>query len=189
VDPLVNETGQPYAYTGDDPVNGVDPGGLKCVGAEGFLNSIPLGGSACNVVRGNASAIAGSLQGVSAVFSGISVSAQLVTLGGLVGLPEDAPFEVTAAEIAADTSKVAAFSELLGCAVKDTSNCSAHNVSLDVLTLLAPSILSLAPADFRRGAEVGEGLNDIINWVRSHPLFTPAGAAEPASACNLGPQP
>jgi uncharacterized protein RhaS with RHS repeats len=28
VDPLVDETGQPYAYTGDDPVNGVDPNGL-----------------------------------------------------------------------------------------------------------------------------------------------------------------
>jgi RHS repeat-associated protein len=28
VDPLVDETGQPYAYTGDDPVNEVDPGGL-----------------------------------------------------------------------------------------------------------------------------------------------------------------
>ena len=30
VDPLVDETGQPYAYTGDDPVNGVDPLGLGC---------------------------------------------------------------------------------------------------------------------------------------------------------------
>jgi RHS repeat-associated protein len=28
VDSLVNETGQPYAYTGDDPVNGIDPLGL-----------------------------------------------------------------------------------------------------------------------------------------------------------------
>jgi RHS repeat-associated protein len=28
VDPLVDATGQPYAYTGDDPVNGVDPLGL-----------------------------------------------------------------------------------------------------------------------------------------------------------------
>jgi hypothetical protein len=28
IDPLVDETGQPYAYTGDDPVNGVDPLGL-----------------------------------------------------------------------------------------------------------------------------------------------------------------
>jgi hypothetical protein len=28
VDPLVQATGQPYAYTGDDPVNGVDPTGL-----------------------------------------------------------------------------------------------------------------------------------------------------------------
>jgi hypothetical protein len=28
VDPMVNETNQPYAYAGDDPVNGVDPAGL-----------------------------------------------------------------------------------------------------------------------------------------------------------------
>jgi len=28
VDPMVGVTGQPYAYTGDDPVNGVDPLGL-----------------------------------------------------------------------------------------------------------------------------------------------------------------
>ena len=27
VDPLVEQTGQAYAYTGDDPVNGVDPNG------------------------------------------------------------------------------------------------------------------------------------------------------------------
>jgi uncharacterized protein RhaS with RHS repeats len=27
VDPMVDETGQPYAYTGDDPVNGTDPTG------------------------------------------------------------------------------------------------------------------------------------------------------------------
>jgi RHS repeat-associated protein len=30
VDPLVNKTGQPYAYTGDDPVNDTDPSGLAC---------------------------------------------------------------------------------------------------------------------------------------------------------------
>jgi uncharacterized protein RhaS with RHS repeats len=29
VDPMVQETGQPYAYTEDDPVNGVDPLGLE----------------------------------------------------------------------------------------------------------------------------------------------------------------
>jgi uncharacterized protein RhaS with RHS repeats len=28
VDPMVNETGQPYLYAGDDPVNGTDPSGL-----------------------------------------------------------------------------------------------------------------------------------------------------------------
>jgi hypothetical protein len=35
----VAQTGQPYAYTGDDPVNGVDPLGLFCV-----LGSNPGGG-------------------------------------------------------------------------------------------------------------------------------------------------
>jgi hypothetical protein len=41
VDPLVDETGQPYAYTGDDPVNGTDPLGLasKC-GCEKLAQSI-----------------------------------------------------------------------------------------------------------------------------------------------------
>ncbi|HUC03956.1 MAG TPA: RHS repeat-associated core domain-containing protein, partial [Acidimicrobiales bacterium] len=37
VDSLVDETGQPYAYTGDDPVNGVDPLGLCTVKGEGQL--------------------------------------------------------------------------------------------------------------------------------------------------------
>jgi RHS repeat-associated protein len=31
VDPLVDETGQPYAYAGDDPVNETDPTGLWCI--------------------------------------------------------------------------------------------------------------------------------------------------------------
>jgi hypothetical protein len=39
VDPLVDETGQPYAYTGDDPVNGTDPMGLFCL-----LGTNPGGG-------------------------------------------------------------------------------------------------------------------------------------------------
>ncbi len=34
VDPLVDETGQPYAYTGGDPVNGTDPSGLDDTGPE-----------------------------------------------------------------------------------------------------------------------------------------------------------
>jgi hypothetical protein len=34
---MVQETGQPYAYTGDDPVNGVDPLGLCTIPGEGQL--------------------------------------------------------------------------------------------------------------------------------------------------------
>ena len=39
MDPLVDETGQPYAYTGDDPVNGTDPLGLCSTSGGTFLVS------------------------------------------------------------------------------------------------------------------------------------------------------
>jgi len=38
VDPMVDETGQPYAYAGDDPVNASDPSGLAtCAGWLGWV--------------------------------------------------------------------------------------------------------------------------------------------------------
>jgi RHS repeat-associated protein len=47
VDPLVDETGTPYAFTNGDPVNGSDPSGLDCGGFGGFLASLsPI--SHCN---------------------------------------------------------------------------------------------------------------------------------------------
>jgi hypothetical protein len=36
VDPMVNETNQPYLYAGDDPVNAVDPDGLSPCGLNPF---------------------------------------------------------------------------------------------------------------------------------------------------------
>ena len=47
VDPMVDQTGQPYAYTGDDPVNDVDPLGLSFMGNNENCNmagSAPSGG-------------------------------------------------------------------------------------------------------------------------------------------------
>ena len=38
-DPLVDVTGQPYAYVGDDPVNNVDPSGLFCWGLCSISNA------------------------------------------------------------------------------------------------------------------------------------------------------
>ena len=40
VDPLVDVTGQPYAYTGDDPVNESDPSGLATLGVCGSINGV-----------------------------------------------------------------------------------------------------------------------------------------------------
>jgi RHS repeat-associated protein len=56
VDPDVAETGQPYAYTGDDPVNAVDPTGLD---TEGYCVDVTLGigvvnfGAAVCIVEAN----------------------------------------------------------------------------------------------------------------------------------------
>jgi hypothetical protein len=40
VDPLVDETGTPYAFTDGDPVNEADPSGLDCGGIGGFFSSL-----------------------------------------------------------------------------------------------------------------------------------------------------
>jgi hypothetical protein len=42
VDPLVDETGQPYAYAGDDPANQPDPTGL-CAGPDGICTNPATG--------------------------------------------------------------------------------------------------------------------------------------------------
>jgi len=42
VDPLVDETGEPYAYTGGDPVNATDPSGNMVVGSGASFGETPL---------------------------------------------------------------------------------------------------------------------------------------------------
>ena len=56
VDPLVDETGQPYAYAGDDPVNGSDPTGLITCGGW-----IPIG---CGVVTDAQNQVSGQVKQV-----------------------------------------------------------------------------------------------------------------------------
>jgi uncharacterized protein RhaS with RHS repeats len=68
VDPLVDETGQPYAYTGDDPVNAVDPNGLDC----GIFS----------VVCGAYDATVGGLETAGAATNNGLKTAELVTLHG-----------------------------------------------------------------------------------------------------------
>jgi hypothetical protein len=47
VDPLLDETGQPYAYTGDDPVNAVDPSGESGISAGTICGEDGLNSTAC----------------------------------------------------------------------------------------------------------------------------------------------
>jgi hypothetical protein len=53
VDPLVAETGQPYSYAGDDPVNETDPAGDLslgiCAGFETHIVFVQLGAGDCLV--------------------------------------------------------------------------------------------------------------------------------------------
>jgi RHS repeat-associated protein len=78
VDPMADETGQPYAYTGDDPVNGVDPLGL----------CIPGLGAVCDVIH----AVTGGIRDTGLVASGaiIIIGADLTASAIFVaGFPED----------------------------------------------------------------------------------------------------
>ncbi len=43
VDPLVATTGEPYAYSNDDPINGVDPSGLRSWWSHGFGSALLRG--------------------------------------------------------------------------------------------------------------------------------------------------
>ena len=80
-DPLVNITGQPYAYVGDDPVNNVDPSGLFCWGLCSISNAWnDTGGKVVHYVAKHKAAIAEIAVGT-AVAAG--VVAATVATGGL----------------------------------------------------------------------------------------------------------
>jgi RHS repeat-associated protein len=52
VDPLVAKTGQPYEYTGDNPVNNTDPGGMVCTTQECILGDAASVMSAASAITG-----------------------------------------------------------------------------------------------------------------------------------------
>jgi RHS repeat-associated protein len=86
VDPMVDETGQPYAYTGDDPVNGSDPNGL--------CNSNPFSGSfwtAGNCLSGlvgspdggGGESVGGVIKSVASLAGAAAAVTSLVATGGM----------------------------------------------------------------------------------------------------------
>jgi RHS repeat-associated protein len=74
VDPDVAETGQPYAFTGDDPVNGTDPLGLYVSGG---------GSSECNTSSDGTLACTGSLSNGQSV-AGTDNRSTGATTGGFI---------------------------------------------------------------------------------------------------------
>jgi hypothetical protein len=71
VDPLVAETGQPYAFTGDDPVNGTDPSGM--------LPSVMIqgeGGQSCSAYGCGKSANKNEQRDADAVYSAQNIATE-----------------------------------------------------------------------------------------------------------------
>jgi hypothetical protein len=87
VDPLVDQTGLPYGYTGGDPVNGVDPLGLLCL--------------RLHCLAGDVSAVFGGIAGVAGVVA-------LVT-SWIPGV------DVVTAGIAGGAAGVAAAADVISC--------------------------------------------------------------------------
>jgi hypothetical protein len=163
------ETGQAYAYTGDDPVNGVDPSGdITC---PRFVPGCGVVTDVQNEVSGGVSAtrsgLARAAQDASNVLGAVSVAGQLVGLASLPFLPEDALEELGVVAVSTLAGDFAAGLEITGCLLKHTSNCTETNESLDVLTLiLGLTPAALIPADLRRLKDI----SDLANWAHSHPV-------------------
>jgi len=87
-DPLVDVTGQPYAYVGDDPVNNVDPSGLFCWGLCSISNAWnDTGGKAVSAVHQHWHGI---VQVATVAASGLGTAACIAATDGLcaLALPE-----------------------------------------------------------------------------------------------------
>jgi hypothetical protein len=111
VDPLVNETGQPYQYTGDNPVNSTDPLGL----CSGFLGCIGSGiSTAAGAVGGAATATAGFVANHAGTVATVASLAALaipgvdvIDLGVVAGISVNGALALTANAVAIGTGGVA----------------------------------------------------------------------------------
>ncbi len=81
VDPALDQTGQPYNYADDDPVNGSDPSG-NCVFSGGQLPGVDGDGSCLDAIEqaltGSSSTVGGSVKGNLAAFTTV-LDSQLAT--------------------------------------------------------------------------------------------------------------
>ena len=196
VDPLVDETGQPYAYTGDDPVNALDPSGAAASPLPVNLGSITAAdcsGAVQQIARGNLSGAASLSAGVLAstgINCGIggsrSVSSLLASASTALGY----------VQVVADVVAVGcAFYLLYPCtlaalAVSEVSGLGATGSACLSSVLGGPAsatdacTLSLQTASYTGGFVSGpalEALLDIVNWLVQG---GGAGAAEPP--CGIG---
>jgi len=169
VDPAVSVTGQPYSYAEDDPANSIDPSGLACTGAEGFLNHLPLGGSACNVVRGSRNTVGSALESASSALGTIGAGGSAAVVAGIFLLPEDSVFEGGAVALVGTANDFAAGLELIACQLNPSmAECTTRNQVLDASTLAAGPLFGMIPADIRRWAELAGDVQDILNWLETH---------------------
>jgi RHS repeat-associated protein len=78
VDPMVDLTRQPYAYTGDDPVNGVDPNGLDC-GLFSFACSAydSAAGGVKTAAKDTGHAINAALPAIHTIANSVAIAASL----------------------------------------------------------------------------------------------------------------
>jgi hypothetical protein len=145
VDPDVGETGQPFAYANDDPVNGIDPDGLDC----GFFSF------ACAAYDATAGAVRNTgsfiyhhpLQTTGLILGALSIA---TGVGALAGGVEIASIGVDLSATAAGT--ISAVAGGIGSAI-DIPGCVSH----DALSCLAVGFNGLGAALSGFGVLSNEG--------------------------------
>jgi RHS repeat-associated protein len=158
VDPEVQQTGAPYSYAGDDPINGVDPTGLcdwdpvsgsfgDCVGSavESVVNDVSstLGSAASWVVNNSQ-----NISAATGVAAEIAAATGFEPVAGVLGAVSAATGAIAAGRDVADGKPVSAIFDAFGAALGFSSvELAAHS------------------------AEVMSDLRDVQTWAREYGVY------------------
>jgi hypothetical protein len=164
VDPLVSVTGQPYAFTNDDPLNAKDPLGLYVTGG---------GSSECNTSGGTIDCTGSTSNGVS-VAGSYSPSTGAAT-GAFTPATEASDEAANVAAAAPSASAVAA--EAREIAAEATAAAAKAAAAHEAALLWARSEINAGADCFGTNMTGGNGLGDDSGW---------SGDCSPASIAASG---
>ena len=194
VDPLVSETGNPYAFTNGDPVNAIDPNGLDC-GVFSF--ACAAYDSTAGAVKATAKAVVHHpLEAIAIVGSGIATVAtdgatsELLVESISVATSEDATTVVVEGTIVESPAETSALGQIAGgvgqlSSISQTALDCAKRVNATCFLEAGTTAVGLGSQFFSGLTDMGKALAGLGTSLLP-PFFPTSGSTEReplASAC------